>query len=185
MVILFAWLLSDYLTRHLGGLDASPANGTREGRFRPRLFCVVGCGGCGGDPEADPETFHYPVRQDWIVVELPKEAPTKVECPANSEAIRELNNAAASRSIPRPREPCERAERLSGNRSARQVRRSKATAKPSRSRLTRLTPQLGVRQQVVSQTLSGMPRPDGNGRGPTGPWIAASAISGRVCSGVD
>jgi mono/diheme cytochrome c family protein len=58
-------------------------------------FCIflTGCGGCGSNPEAYPENFSYPARQDWIVVESPKLPPTKAEPPGElDEAIQRLND---------------------------------------------------------------------------------------------
>src|SRR5262245_279450 len=53
---------------------------------------ICGCGGCGSNPEAYPGNFTYPERQEWIVVELPKEPPTKPEPPGElDEAIRRIN----------------------------------------------------------------------------------------------
>lgn len=55
-------------------------------------FSIAGCSGCGSHPEAYPETFTYPERQEWIVVELPKEPPTNVEPPGElEESIRRIN----------------------------------------------------------------------------------------------
>src|SRR4051794_39360036 len=56
------------------------------------LFGVAGCHGCGSDPEAYPDNFPYPSRQERLVVELPKEAPNKAEPPGElDESIQRIN----------------------------------------------------------------------------------------------
>ena len=58
------------------------------------LVCVSvgGCGGCSNEPDAYPENFTYPAREEWIVVEVPKEAPTKPEPLGElDEAINRIN----------------------------------------------------------------------------------------------
>jgi mono/diheme cytochrome c family protein len=59
------------------------------------LACFSGCSGCGGcahDPESYPDTVTFPPRTDWVVIELPKEAPTEPDPPGElEEAIRRAN----------------------------------------------------------------------------------------------
>ena len=59
------------------------------------LALLSGCSGCGGchpNPEAYPVTINFAPRTDWIVVELPKDAPAGEDPPGEiEEAIRRAN----------------------------------------------------------------------------------------------
>jgi mono/diheme cytochrome c family protein len=60
------------------------------------LVCFSGCGGCGGcsrTPEGYSETVTFPARTDWVVVELPKQAPDGPDPQWEiEEAIRRIND---------------------------------------------------------------------------------------------
>lgn len=66
-----------------------------RGLALPALVCLAAAGyiGCGGQPDAYPDTFAYPAREEWLVVELPKEAPAGPE-PAGQieEGVRRVND---------------------------------------------------------------------------------------------
>jgi mono/diheme cytochrome c family protein len=59
------------------------------------LACFSGCSGCRGcaqGPDAYPDTIAFASRTDWVVVELPKEAPPGDDPPGEiEEAIRRAN----------------------------------------------------------------------------------------------
>jgi mono/diheme cytochrome c family protein len=64
----------------------------------PALLALVaftgcsGCGGCGSSPEAYPVTITFSPRTDWVVVELPKDAPAGEDPPGElEEAVRRAN----------------------------------------------------------------------------------------------
>jgi mono/diheme cytochrome c family protein len=142
-------------------------------------FCVLaaGCGGCGSNPEAYPETFTYPDRQEWIVVELPKESPTKVEPPGElEEAIRRINEHGGKVLDPAT-VPSSLRDEL-----GQFLRQTFGTpAKPTihgNAETTALVAGLGLSEvnlaagsRLFRKYCQECHGPTGNGRGPTAAWI--------------
>jgi len=141
------------------------------------LFAVAGCGGCNSDPDAYPDSFVYPPRQDWIVLELPKDVPNQPE-PAGEldEAIQRINERGG-----KVRNPDDVPEPLREQLNA-FLRSSFGT--PARPAITgddeikRLVGELDLSDEKLvtgsklfrkhCQECHGV---NGNGRGPTAPWI--------------
>ena len=141
------------------------------------LFAIAGCGGCNSDPDAYPDSFVYPPRQDWIVVELPKEVPNQPEPPGElDEAIQRINERGGKvrnpEDVPEPLR-----EQLNGH-----LRKSFGTpAMPAITgddEIKTLVNELDLSEEKLAtgsklfrkhcQECHGV---NGNGRGPTAPWI--------------
>jgi mono/diheme cytochrome c family protein len=143
------------------------------------LLCIVvsGCSGCGGNPDAYPENFSYPSRQEWIVVELPKEAPTKLEPPGELDAAIQRINEHGGKVLDPSTVPTTLRDELNEF-----LQRSFGTpAKPTiagDNETKALADGLGLSDENLAmgsrlfrkhcQECHG---PTGNGRGPTAPWI--------------
>ena len=141
------------------------------------LFAVAGCGGCNSDPDAYPDSFVYPPRQDWIVLELPKDVPNQPE-PAGEldEAIQRINERGG-----KVRDPADVPEPLRGHLNG-HLRKSFGTpAEPifaDDDESKTLANELGLSPENLAtgsklfrkhcQECHGL---NGNGRGPTAPWI--------------
>jgi mono/diheme cytochrome c family protein len=66
-----------------------------ERRILLALICLIsaGCGGCSRDTESYPANFNYAPRTDWLVIDLPKEVPTRREPNGElEEGIRRIND---------------------------------------------------------------------------------------------
>lgn len=141
------------------------------------LFASAGCGGCDSDPDAYPDSFVYPPRQDWIVLELPKDVPNQPE-PAGEldEAIQRINERGGK--VRNPEDvPESLRDQLNGH-----LRNSFGTpAEPKFAdddESKNLANELGLSPEKLAigsklfrkhcQQCHGV---NGNGRGPTAPWI--------------
>jgi mono/diheme cytochrome c family protein len=141
------------------------------------LVCVSGCGGCGPDPEAYPDSFVYPPRQEWIVVELPKEAPTKLEPSGElDEGIQRINERGG-----RVLDPATVPATVHDELAVFLLNTFRLPAQPSITgdeETKALVAELGLTDERLAagsklfrsrcQECHG---PTGNGRGPTGPWL--------------
>jgi mono/diheme cytochrome c family protein len=140
-------------------------------------FAVAGCSGCGSDPEAYPPTFTYPAREDWIVVELPKESPIKVEPPGElDESIRQLNQLGgksydpASVAAPLREELNAFLQRAFGTPASPTIAGDDDVASLA-SGLGLTNENLATGSRLFRKHCQECHGPTGNGRGPTGPWI--------------
>lgn len=141
------------------------------------LFTLSGCGGCINDPDAYPESFTYPPREDGIVVELPKEAPTGPESSGElDETIQRINSLGG-----KVRNPAEASEPVRNELNAFLSVSFGTPAHPTvqgSDVVQSLAAELGLSDENLArgskifrkhcQECHGV---NGNGRGPTAPWI--------------
>jgi mono/diheme cytochrome c family protein len=144
------------------------------------LACLSGCSGCGGctpTPDAYPDTVAYSPRTDWVVVELPKDAPAGPD-PAGEleEAIRRANQRGGKVLDPQT-VPAQLREDL--DRFVRGTFGTPAQPKIAGDEETNtLAAGLGLTEERLAagsrlfrdrcQECHGL---SGDGRGPTAPWL--------------
>ena len=139
----------------------------------PALFCLAlcGCRGCrSADAEIYPASLDYPPREDWIVDQLPSQNPEESEKVGDMDApIRQLNERGGRSYDPAGIPEALRAElktalkSLFGAPSEPLIRDDSTTITPEN---LQTAARLFRRHCVQCHGLTG------DGRGPTGAWIA-------------
>jgi mono/diheme cytochrome c family protein len=138
---------------------------------------VAGWRGGRGTPDACPESFNYPPRQEWIVVELPKEAPTKPEPPGElDEAIRRINDRGGKvldpATIPGPlRDELAQFLQNAFGTPAKPTIAGDDETKALAATLGLSDENLALGSRLFRKHCQECHGPTGNGRGPTAPWI--------------
>jgi mono/diheme cytochrome c family protein len=151
-----------------------------------RAFCILqfgfsillaGCSGCGSNPEAYPDTFTYPAREEWIVVELPKDPPTKPEPPGElEESIRRINDHGGKvldpAVVPGPlRDELNRFLQQTFGTPAKPTIQGNEESKALAASLGLTDDNLAAGSRLFRKHCQECHGPTGNGRGPTAAWI--------------